>query len=105
MGPRTGRVSPEKEKIKGELRELIGERFKTYNKSAERQIAETEETIATAQERLTGGGERSQPGMPVVTSRLNSELLQLVVPDVGDRVPDPADAQVLRYRAVDDPFD
>ena len=73
-------MSPEKEKIKGELRELIGERFKTYNKSAEHQIAETEETIATAQERLTGGGERSQPGMPVVTSRLNTELLQLVVP-------------------------
>ena len=37
-------------------------------------------------------------------SRLNTELLQLVVPDVGDRVPDPADAQVLRYRPVDDPL-
>ena len=43
----------EKDKIKAELRELIGVRFQTYNKSAERQIAETEETIASAQERLS----------------------------------------------------
>ena len=44
--------SAEKDKIKKELHELIGERFKTYNKSAERQIAETEDVIASAQERL-----------------------------------------------------
>lgn len=44
--------SAEKDKIKSELRELIGERFKTYNKSAERQITETEEVIASAQEKL-----------------------------------------------------
>ena len=42
----------EKDKIKTELRELIGERFETSNKSAERQIAETEEVISSAQERL-----------------------------------------------------
>ena len=41
--------SAEKDKIRTELRELIGERFKTYNKSAERQIAETEDVIASAQ--------------------------------------------------------
>ncbi|MBR4254707.1 MAG: hypothetical protein IKQ16_06425, partial [Lentisphaeria bacterium] len=44
--------SAEKDKIRTELRELIGERFKTYNKSAERQIAETEDVISSAQERL-----------------------------------------------------
>ena len=44
--------SAEKDKIKKELHELIGVRFQTYNKSAERQIAETEEVIASAQERL-----------------------------------------------------
>jgi len=44
--------SAEKDKIKKELRELIGVRFQTYNKSAERQIAETEDVIASAQERL-----------------------------------------------------
>jgi hypothetical protein len=44
--------SSEKDKIKTELRELIGVRFQTYNKSAERQIAETEEVISSAQERL-----------------------------------------------------
>jgi len=44
--------SAEKDKIKKELRELIGERFETSNKSAERQIAETEDVIASAQERL-----------------------------------------------------
>ena len=42
----------EKDKIKAELRELIGGRFKTSNKSAERQITETEEVIASAQEKL-----------------------------------------------------
>jgi hypothetical protein len=44
--------SAEKDKIKKELHELIGERFETSNKSAERQIAETEDVIASAQERL-----------------------------------------------------
>ena len=44
--------SAEKDKIKAELRELIGGRFETSNKSAERQIAETEEVISSAQERL-----------------------------------------------------
>jgi uncharacterized protein YfbU (UPF0304 family) len=44
--------SSEKDKIKSELHELIGVRFQTYNKSAERQIAETEEVISSAQERL-----------------------------------------------------
>jgi len=43
----------EKDKIKADLRELIGGRFKTQNKSAERQIAETEEMIASAQERVS----------------------------------------------------
>ncbi len=43
----------EKDKIKADLRELIGGRFKTQNKSAERQIRETEEVIASAQERLS----------------------------------------------------
>ena len=43
----------EKDKIKADLRELIGGRFKTQNKSAERQITETEEVIASAQERLS----------------------------------------------------
>jgi hypothetical protein len=44
--------SAEKDKIKKELHELIGERFTTSNKSAERQIKETEDIIASAQERL-----------------------------------------------------
>ncbi len=44
--------SAEKDKIKKELHELIGERFQTSNKSAERQIKETEDVIASAQERL-----------------------------------------------------
>jgi len=43
----------EKDKIKADLRELIGGRFQINNKSAERQIAETEEMIASAQERLS----------------------------------------------------
>ena len=44
--------SAEKDKIKAELRKLIGGRFETSNRSAERQIAETEEIISSAQERL-----------------------------------------------------
>ncbi len=44
--------SAEKDKIKKELHELIGERFETSNRSAERQIAETEDVIASAKERL-----------------------------------------------------
>ncbi|MBQ7730456.1 MAG: hypothetical protein IJT68_01320, partial [Lentisphaeria bacterium] len=42
----------EKDKIRKELHELIAGRFDTYNRSAERQIAETEEVITSAQERL-----------------------------------------------------
>ena len=84
-------MSPEKEKIKGELRELIGERFKTYNKSAERQIAETEETIATAQERLTGGGERSQPDISAsynasMRNSCNWSSRRLIPPGSGQEV-------------------
>ena len=45
-------TTADKNKIKAELRELISVRFDTYNRSAERQIAETEETIASAQKRL-----------------------------------------------------